>query len=92
MQNRPGWLAVVEVPKFMISSCNKPQFIPSSSFENQSSNLCYEEEESCCQYTEADDPTGYPVSGLQGRGQVGHNCSVCGEGGEAGEAGGGRND
>ena len=38
------------VPKFMISSCNKPQFIRSSSFKNQSSNLCYEEQESCCQY------------------------------------------
>ena len=37
--------------------------------------------------TEDDDPTGYGVSGLEGRGQVGHNCSVCGEGG-----GGGRND
>ena len=34
--------------------------------------------------TEDDDPTGYGVSGLVGRGQDGHNCSVCGEGGEVG--------
>ena len=70
----------------MISSCNKPQFIPSSSVKNQSSNLCYEEQEGCCQYSEADDPTG--TSGVwaagEGAGQVGHNCSVCGEGGEVG--------